>query len=118
MREIKFRGWYGKQMNYNLWIGQNNVNNIFEDEDIVWMQYTGLKDKNGKEEIYFNDYCNAKFKTKEGVTEVSGKIIFNEYMICLETREGEIYSVNRLHDFEVIGNIYENPELIKDWFEL
>ena len=35
----------------------------------------------------------------------------DEYMWCLEATDGEIYSVNRLHDFEVLGNKQDNPEL-------
>ena len=122
MREIKFRAWdkesekmvYPDRLSHNINLGISVISTydpdtgkcfVTDNNNIVLMQYTGLKDKNGKK-IYFDDYCNAKFRTKAAVTEVTGKIIFDEFMICLETEE-EIYSINRLHDFEVIGNIWE-----------
>ena len=76
------------------------------------MQYTGLKDKNGKE-CFFDDYCTAKFRTRDRIEELCGRLIEDEFMICLQTNEGDFYSLNRLCDIEVIGNIYEHPELVK-----
>jgi uncharacterized phage protein (TIGR01671 family) len=72
----------------------------------AWMQYTGLKDKNGKE-IYEGDvvklgqYTNpevVKINPYYGVTPIAGH--------CTGYWQG------RPEDFKVIGNIYENPELL------
>jgi uncharacterized phage protein (TIGR01671 family) len=115
MREIKFRCWTKEQMLYEGW-NENlfcNKENIFRYDDV--MQYTGKKDKKDKE-IFEGDWCRACFRDKEGFHYKQGKIIMDDYMWCLDTMDGEdehqIYSINRLHDWEVLGNIYENPELL------
>lgn len=78
-------------------------------------EYTGLKDKNGIG-IYESDWCRACFRDKEGFHYVQGTIFMDEYMWCLQSQTiicpDEIFSINRLHDWEVLGNIYENPELL------
>lgn len=94
--------------------------------DIELMQYTGLKDKNGKE-IFEGDI--VKFKdcsidgTKEfyniGVIEREGKR--DELVISQLIFEKSYFTENYI-DFinetfelsEIIGNIYENPELLKE----
>lgn len=94
----------------------------FKDEPwIVLMQYTGLKDKNGKE-IYEGDIvtCNGGYETIEGS---SGEC---EHPRLVEhSKEGTLQIVasckhclsdTPLYEFdlnEVIGNIYENSELLK-----
>lgn len=79
------------------------------------MQFTGLHDKNGKE-IYEGDWCTAKFRTKDGIEVIQGEIKMDEFMWCIDCTGcvgDDIFSINRPHDFEIIGNIYENPELLK-----
>lgn len=130
MREIKFRAWDGKEK--IMWIdihltdvdsddGSNGflVDRIrngkleesflfgnYSDEHIVWMQYTGLHDKNGKE-IYEGDILSFEvfaYKT-QGIV----KYIENGFWLTNEI--GDRY-VPDLEYSEVIGNIYENPELV------
>ena len=68
---------------------------------LVWMQYTGLKDKNGKE-IFEGDIIDHPYK---GI-----KTVFWDESLPGFGSEGTY--VSRLTNGEVIGNIYENKELL------
>lgn len=75
---------------------------LFEEVEI--MQYTGLKDKNGKE-IYEGD---TLFWLKErNLPHYEVKIPDIFYML-------EHMAYTQPQDLEILGNIYENPELIND----
>lgn len=122
MREIKFRAFYefGKEMIYwdevKNWIClQLNEN----DPDFHLMQYTGLKDKNGKE-IYEGDIV----KCEHAISEICfGKIGYDGsfngmtgfYLKSWYSDDRdfmELYYNFEPDNIEVIGNIYEHPELI------
>ena len=108
MREIKFRVWrdwrvpkmmYEDDLIQSGWDMSDfqTVNSGFS--QAIVMQYTGLKDRNGKE-IYEGDFL------KDG-----GVIGFDDGKFYMDSGEewGWIPS-----DAEIIGNIYENPELLED----
>lgn len=116
-REIKFRVWHKivKQMYNDGWHGKcvgeagtNTTNDhlkFLQNHDMELMQYTGLKDKNGTE-IYEGDIVDQLDLHQIGNRENPRKQTVIEFN---PTSGYDIWP----HDIEVIGNIYENPELLK-----
>jgi hypothetical protein len=112
-RKIKFRYWNDviKQMVNDPPMPYKDgwtVEQLFSDRGWVWMQFTGLLDRNGKE-IYESDIC--KWETTGPESEVViDQIIWENFPACFSFGKGETMAC---HDhLEVIGNIYENPELL------
>jgi hypothetical protein len=111
-REIKFKVWYEdeKQMIIPEII---KVSSIGKDGG-VWLECVDMVDRHGAW-IFEGDWCRARFrKNKEGLIYIQGPVYMDDFMWCLESRgsemTGEIFSINRLFDFEILGNIYETPE--------
>ncbi len=69
--------------------------------ELIWMQFTGVKDKNGKE-IFEGDIL------REGGLRM--EVIFLD--ACFQLRVLWNRNLIPIKSFEVIGNIYENQELI------
>ena len=75
--------------------------------DSIIMQFTGLHDKNGKE-IYEGDIV-----TYSGITSNNEKIIrIISYNTDYARFQSGMYLLDNIELIEVIGNIYENPELL------
>ena len=108
MKEIKFRAWNGKEMSQP----QHLYSSFWhkrEKEIKELMQYTGLKDKNGKE-IYEGDIIRIE-------SDLIGEIKWNETWNCLKLSHNEsnglFLNQEILGEIEILGNIFENPELLK-----
>ena len=126
MREIKFRAWgtgIDKTMHYNTDISREGKLLVLyydytyeEKENYILMQYTGLKDANGKE-IYEGDIVKiTNFIHMKTIYE----IIWNEEVASFEYKDGPyineygdiIPGIHYPNECTVVGNIYENKELL------
>ena len=121
-REIKFRAWdiHCKHMLGHSYLidvvdGGGSIIQMILDESIEChlMQYTGLKDSNGAE-IYEGDILRIYF----GIPTVSAviKVYFHDGCWMVSKSDGSqelpIFDCCQC-DLEVIGNIHENPDLLK-----
>jgi len=115
MREIKFRVFSNGAMHYGGFSVHSTSGNIIPDFPFIsnqdpLMQYTGLKDKNGKE-IYEGDIVNGRIReSSDGPEELlrGGEVKYNHghwsYGRWIALYVSEV---------EVMGNIHENPELLQ-----
>jgi len=122
-REIKFRAWdkenkkmlvQSPYMSFHLFhiTPNGHVYKQGKIQDYILLQYTGLKDKNGKE-IYEGDIVRF-FDIPYGQDDVD----FIEDIVVVQFEKGRFHKADRCwRDFknagEVIGNIYENTELLE-----
>ncbi|AJA41456.1 hypothetical protein AXJ14_gp137 [Geobacillus virus E3] len=123
MREIKFRAYVNnpihgkgvfpvKSINFEPFVCEvvmgDEIINFFDFDDITLLQYTGLKDCNGKE-IYEGDII----RDNDGFL---WSVYFEDGMYC--AKGGEYETIEYLIEFcpewcEVIGNIYEHSHLLE-----
>lgn len=125
-REIKFRAWdivrnryYQDVQNvYDENIG-DNFQNVLDDEDLVVEQYTGIKDKNDVE-IYEGDIVEVKSHLYKDIIGIVKFWEFNSsFVVIKNSKEFNMptnlsATMDGFASYEVIGNIHENPELLKE----
>lgn len=79
-------------------------------ETLVLMQFTGLLDKNGKE-IYEGDLVRAHYPSLDTLeTHQICQVVYAEPEFVMINGEGDDLSLGG--EVEIVGNIYENPELL------
>ena len=123
MREIKFRVWNGEQMVSPDYVKRNGFafwyENSIQTASRELMQYTGLKDKNGVE-IYEGDILSDKWKCEVFKDKNTGAYMvrfhtnpeFNKNKTLYGYLQSREKAETAERDCEVIGNIYQNPELL------
>lgn len=131
MKKIKFRAW-DERRNRMIEVTSISFRNgtIQEDtrhavnrkiylDDVVLMQYTGLKDKNGVE-IYEGDILEVE-KNEDGTYKgtINGNTFFGRFQgYSSKIKVDGMHDINNIrywnNHVEVIGNIYENPDLLEE----
>ena len=137
MRELKFRAWNTTRNCWTLRVeldllyekpmllhGEIENNNGYLTDNTIIEQYTGFKDKNDKE-IYEGDIleqfvCGVKmFKGKPCGRRTIWQVIWNDRECCFDLHylRGAVFGDSLMtcdDEYEVIGNIHENPELLEE----
>lgn len=117
-RTIKFRG---KSLYNDEWVygyllersGKTEIYNVNPDGSLFWAnvypktvgQFTGLCDRNGRE-IYEGDIL------REG-KKVFVEVVYDAPQFCYKDNDFGYKFLNHPENFEVVGNIHDNPELLK-----
>ena len=124
MREFKMKAWLKKEkkmvsiigidLNYQ-YIRYSDDGNLFKDDykiaefkDIELLQFTGAKDKAGQE-VYEADVI----KFNDGIDDIYGLISYDDEdtVYCVSYENVTEHLSNMAGDFEIVGNIFENPDL-------
>jgi len=130
MREIKLKAWDKKNKKWldgNEWAFDPEKSNAWYlefgemmdvIEDIVIIQYTGFKDKDGKE-IWEGDIIKETFPRDKSDPAYDGYgdegvVEWHENIGAWCWEYGDEWGKIDVQDVRVIGNIYENPELLKE----
>lgn len=125
MRTLKFRAWneYSKEYDWTLAIKTGNgiveLSKFFELPNMTIEQFTGFKDRNGKE-VYEGDVIRYKVLRDDCSTRHGYK--YREVIEAVEYDDGRgMYIIGQYsplgtivdhYEPEVIGNVHENPELL------
>jgi uncharacterized phage protein (TIGR01671 family) len=131
MREILFRGktlendkWVrGDYARYNRRYGDAFVIECYHNDEMFWDeiepetlgQFTGCYDKNA-EKIFEGDIVRLSLPlAKDLIYTTIGKIVYHEScaFICEVPSKGGEFPLSPNFEYEVIGNIYDNPELLE-----
>ena len=124
MKEFKMKAWLKKEnkmvsiigidLNYQ-YIRYSDDGNLFKDDykiaefkDIELLQFTGAKSKAGQE-VYEADVI----KFNDGIDDIYGLISYDDEdaVYCVSYENVTEYLLNMAGDFEIVGNIFENPNL-------
>ena len=125
-REIKFRGWndkhnkwlygyYANSQGFSIIIEENYEERTLEDVLVnkkTVDQYTGLKDKNGKE-IYEGDIVIIGEKLKAKVVFYDGAFRMQDEFAPTTIDTVDMGCMMREYGVRIIGNVFSNPELLK-----
>ena len=133
-REIKFRAWDNEDLEMTRWetLVENHTELVdlsISPERFTFLQFTGLKDKNGVEiydgDIFTNKFYDYKGGLRDGyqifvVSDLFECNVIKEVGVDLPQSRFTMFYINTLskypsgviNELEIVGNIYENPELL------
>lgn len=103
---FKFRGWFNNSM-----LGEVTP---YSSKEVVVMQCTGLKDKNGKL-IYEGDIINPFPESGAGELPAHWlQVVWSDFGFNFKRLNGKstFHLLLKDGEYEITGNIYENPELL------
>lgn len=124
MKEFKMKAWLKKEKKMVAIIGidfsyeyiryteDDNLFNpdykVAEFKDIELLQFSGAKSKAGQE-VYEADVI----KFNDGIDDIYGLISYNDEdaVYCVSYENVTEHLLNMAGDFEIVGNIFENPDL-------
>ena len=96
--------------------GEYLGDNVWGLNQVILMQSTGLFDRNGKE-IFEGDIVRISMRIGKSTTTSIGAVEFDKFEVCFRIRNelgGHYVTMFHVRYFEVIGNIYQNPELMEE----
>lgn len=139
MREVKFRAWdkinkewlvykqktvawqhpiYKEAIPFKVWMYFSQDGKAFSElqycidsEDFEVVQFTGLKDSKGNE-IYEGDIVSLCIYDNNSEIFII-EWVNSGFRFCDKAQSGYPMDIHGVHDIEIIGNIYENPELLE-----
>ncbi|WP_261070073.1 YopX family protein [Streptococcus mitis] len=127
---LKFRAWLKKEQKMDNYIDHiswledelycigDGITYMVSAEDLVLMQSTGLKDKNGKE-IFEGDILEIE---DEGEVLGNAKLTWHNEQAVFMIEAISVDDIAPFHEilsdesysYRVVGNVYENPELFEE----
>jgi hypothetical protein len=116
MREFKFAAWDGFEMVEGLSISE--AGDLVKVRDVQLLEWTGIQDRNGKD-VYVGYLIAVVIPTtgRRRIAEVvfyEGKLKYCKRIVGRGEKYSGLTNPGRTHhNFEVIGNVYQNPELLK-----
>lgn len=133
-REIKFRAWDGARHYYPRDVAPTQAHDrldgytekstfylpmsflVGDANDWTWEQFTGLEDKNGTE-IYEGDvleYLGEPYEVRFGKQDVGHDFQGIGFYLCAQSNgRDDVFNIFGGDNVEVIGNVHQNPRLLK-----
>lgn len=117
-RELKFRVWWKDDSEPSIYTEYDLFDDTWTNSEYIGVeQYTGLKDKNGKE-IYDGDIIREKWNDEEAFRSENrvGKVEYFTDGFVAQFVGGRMIPLGMFPfgNIEVIGNIHVNPELLEN----